>query len=203
MKTAKDSYFGIRGSIVAGVQQTIDERISEGEEPMQKILLPVDESPNSLYAVRQVAREFFKNSRLEIHLLNVRRPFSSNVTRFVSQRSLESYYRDEAEKALKPCREILEKYGIPYSRHIETGNRAEVIVAVAKRLNCDLILLGSARKSSLIRLLEASTTNRVMQLATVPVLIVPGEAISFHQRYGLPAGVAAAIAALLIVAAVD
>ena len=170
---------------------------------MQRILLPVDESPNSLYAVRQVAREFFKNSNVKIHLLNVRRPLSSNVTRFVSQKNLMSFYRDEAEKALNPCREILEKYGIPYSRHIETGNKAEVIVSEAKRLRCDLILLGTARKSALVRLLEASTTNRVMELATVPVQVVSGDAISSRERYGLPAGIGAAIAALLIVAAVD
>lgn len=170
---------------------------------MQKILLPVDDSPHSLYAVRQAAREFFKNSNVEIHLLHVRRPLSANVTRFVSKGNLESFYRDEAEKALKPCRDVLDKYGIPYSRHIAKGDKAEVIVFTAKRLHCNLILLGAARKNSLIRTLEASTTNRVLELTTVPVQIVPGDAISSLERYGLPAGIGAAITALLIYAAVD
>lgn len=58
---------------------------------MHKVLLPVDGSPNSLYAVRQAARDFFKNSNMEIHLLNVRRPLSANVARFVSKANLDGF----------------------------------------------------------------------------------------------------------------
>jgi hypothetical protein len=42
-----------------------------------------------------------------------------------------------------------------------------------------------------------------MELASVPIMVVSGDAISSRKRYGLPAGIGAAIAALLIVAAVD
>lgn len=167
---------------------------------MYKILLPVDGSPNSLYAVRQAAREFFKNSNTQIHLLNVRRPLSSNVTRFVSQANLESFYREEAEKALKPCRDVFDKYGIAYSQHIQMGNKAEAIVSTARHLRCDLILVGTARKNSLTRVLEASTTNRILELTTVPVQVVSGDAMSPLERYGLPAGIGAAITALLMLA---
>jgi len=170
---------------------------------MEKILLPVDGSPDSLYAVRQAVREFFKDPTVEIHLLNVRRPLSSNVGRFVSRENLESFYREEAGKALKPSRELLAKYGVPYSGHIASGDKAEVIVATAKRLRCHLILLGTARKSALLRVLEGSTTNRILQLTSVPVQIVPGDKVPSLMRYGWPAGIGAAITALLMLAAAD
>ena len=170
---------------------------------MEKILLPVDGSPDSLYAVRQAVREFFKNPSVEIHLLNVRRPLSSNVGRFVSRSNLESFHRDEAAKALKPCSELLTKYGIQYSAHIGIGDKAEVIVATAKRLRCSQILLGTARKNALLRLLEGSTTNRILELATVPVQVVSGDKAPSLMRYGWPAGIGAAITALLMLAAVD
>jgi len=168
---------------------------------VQKILLAVDESSHSLFAVRRAAREFLDKANVEIHLLHVRRPLSRHIARFVSKSDRASFYRDEAEKALKPCRDILDKFGIPYSQHVEKGDTAEVIVAAAERLHCDLILLGSARKRSLTRLLGDSTTRRVLDLSAVPVQIVPGEAISPLERYGLPAGIGAAVTALVLLAA--
>lgn len=174
--------------------------LNEGEATMEKILLPVDGSPNSLYAVQQVVRDFFKNSNMEIHLLNVRHPFSKYVARFVSKKNRDSFYREEAEKALMPCREVLEKYGVPYSQHVEKGDKAEVIVATAKRLRCNLIVMSTARKNSLTRMLESSVTNRVLELTRVPVEVISGDDISNIERYGVPAGIGAAITALLMVA---
>ena len=43
---------------------------------MKRILIPVDGSPNSLFAVRQVISEFMEDSAMEIHLLNVQTKFS-------------------------------------------------------------------------------------------------------------------------------
>lgn len=170
---------------------------------MQKILLPVDGSPDSLYAVRQAVREFFNDPNVEIHLLNVRRPLSSNVGRFVSRANIDSFHREEAGKALKSSRDVLTKYGIPYSEHIASGDKAEVIVATAKRLRCNLILIGTARKNALLRVLEGSTTNRILQLTTVPVQVVAGDQMPSLMRYGWSAGIGAAITALLMLAAVD
>lgn len=170
---------------------------------MERILLPVDGSSDSLNAVRQAVRESFRNPRVEIHLLNVRRPLSSNVGRFVSRRDIESFHRAEAEKALKPCAELLAKYGVAYSTHIGSGDKAEVIVATAQRLRCSLILIGTARKNALLRALEGSTTSRVLELTSVPVQIVAGEQLPSLLRYGLPAGVGAALTALLMLSAAD
>lgn len=171
-----------------------------GEKIMQRILVPVDGSPNSLYAVRHAVREFFNNSAVEIHLINVQQPFSRNVARFVSKKSIDHWHREEAEAALNPCRQLLEQYGVPYCAHRAKGAKAEAIVAAAKRLRCDLILMSTARKNSLTRMLEASVTNRVLELTPVPVEVIAGGAVSKLELYGLPTGIGAGIAALLILA---
>jgi nucleotide-binding universal stress UspA family protein len=173
---------------------------TQGEKTMQKILLPVDGSPNSLFAVRHVVRERLANAALEIHLLNVQHPFSRHVARFLGRTSRDSWHRAEAERALTPCRQLLDQHGIPYFVHIAKGEKADVIVASATRLQCDLILLGTARQNSLTRMVEASVTNRVLELTSVPVEVIVGGAVSKIERFGIPAGIGAGLAALLVLA---
>ena len=60
--------------------------------------------------------------------------------------------------------------------------------------------MSTARTNSLTRMLEASVTNRVLELTTVPVEVIAGDAVSNLERYGIPAGIGTA-AALLLVAA--
>ena len=175
-----------------------------GEQVMMKILVPVDGSSSSLHGARHVAREFLRNSALamEIHLLSVQGRFSRHITRFLKRSDLESFYRDEGEKKMRVVRELFDRQNIPYVAHVEIGHKAEIIAAMAKRLGCHHIVMGTARKNSLTRMFEASVTNQVLELTTVPVEVIAGDASSKLERYGLPAGLAAALA-LLIAAAVD
>jgi Ca2+-transporting ATPase len=168
---------------------------------MMKVLIPVDGSRNSEFAVRHVVRQFMNNTAMEIHLLNVQQPLSSYITRFVSRRNVRDYHHDEAEKALHPARQILDSFGIPYAVHMELGPRAETITDAARRLRCDHIVMSAARKNSLTRLVESSTTNRVLELTPVPVEIIAGDSVSKWERYGIPASVGTAIALLLAAAA--
>jgi len=172
-----------------------------GGHAMLKVLVPVDGTRNCEFAVRHVVRQFMNNTAMEIHLLNVQAPFSSYITRFVSRKNVQDYHHDEAEKALRPIRQLLDSLGVPYALHVEVGDRAERITATAHRLRCDLIVIRAARKSSLTRLVENSTTNRVLELTTVPVEVIAGDAISRWERYGIPAGLGSLLALLLAAAA--
>ena len=171
--------------------------ILKGGNAMQKILVPVDGSPNSQFAVRHLVRQFMNDTTIELHLLNVQPPFSSYVARFVPKRNLNDYHRENAEAALQPVRQILDGFSVPYAVHTDVGDRAECITAAARRLRCDLIVMSAARKNSLTRLLQNSTTNRVLELTPVPVEVIAGEAVSPWERYGLPASIGALIALLL------
>jgi P-type Ca2+ transporter type 2C len=164
---------------------------------MLKVLIPVHGSRNCEFAVRHVIRQFMNNTAMQIHLLNVQPPFSSYITRFVRSKNVHDYHRDEAEKALRPSRQLLDSFGVPYAVHIEVGERAERITAAAHRLHCDHIVMSTARKNSLTRLVETSTTNRVLELTDVPLEVIAGDAVSRWERYGIPAGLGTLLALLL------
>lgn len=164
---------------------------------MLKILVPVDGSRNSEFAVRHVIREFMNNTAMEIHVLNVQPPLTSYITRFLSRKNVQDYHRDEAEKALRPIRQLLDSFGVPCAVHIEIGDRAECITATAHRLHCDHIVMSTARKNSLTRLVETSVTNRVIELTSVPVELIAGNAVSRWERYGIPASIGTLLALLL------
>jgi len=166
---------------------------------MLKVLIPVDASRNCQFAVKHVIKDFMNNTAMEIHLLNVQVPFNRDIARFVSRKSRHDYHRDQAEKALRPVRQALDDFGIPYSVHVEVGGRAESITDTARRLRCDRIVMSTARKNSLTRLVENSVTNKVIELTDVPVEIIAGDAISKLERFGVPAGIGAALLLLYTV----
>jgi nucleotide-binding universal stress UspA family protein len=138
---------------------------------------------------------------IEIHLLHVRTPLTQHAARFISRRNRAAFHREEAEKAMRQARAMLDTFGVPYAAHVELGDKAVTIDRVAQRLRASRIVMGTARKNSLTRLIEDSVTNRVLELTRVPVEVIPGESISRLERYGVPAGIGAALA--LLVAAVD
>jgi len=185
-------------------QQPIDSSvaspIAKGDVAMQRILVPVDGSPNSQYAMRQVINEFMKDSALEVHLLNVQPAFSRHIANFVSRSNRQDYHRAQSQKALGPVKQLLENHGVPYAEHLEVGDKATLIAQAARRLRCDRIVMSTARKNSLTRMLEDSTTNRVLEATDVPVEIIAGDTVSPLERFGVPAGLGAAIVLLLMAA---
>ncbi len=168
---------------------------------MLKILIPVDGSNNSLHAVRHAINEFRKNAALEIILLNVQAPFSQNIGRFVSRKDCDAFHRDQAEQALLSGSRMLDKLRVPYETHIALGSKASVIADMARRFRCERIVMSTTRKSSLIRMVEDSTINQVIELTSVPVEIIAGDEASRVKRYGVPAGVGTVLASLFFAAA--
>ena len=139
---------------------------------------------------------------MEIHLLNVQRPFSRHISQFIGRKTRDSFHRDEAEKALHPARQLVEQFGVRYSAHVKVGRKADIIVYEARRLRCQRIVMSTARKNSLTRMIEDSTTNKVLEKTSVPVEVIAGDSVSKLERYGLATGLGAALA-LLIAAAAD
>jgi len=169
---------------------------------MHRILVPVVGSKSDDPAIQLVTRRFAEDSALEIHLLNVRTPLSRHVAQFLGRQVRDDYYREEGQRALKHSCELLEARRIPYATHVRMGDKAQTIVEEARRLDCDRIVMTTARKNSLTRMLEDSTTNRVLELTDVPVEIVSGAHVSNLERFGVPVGIATAIG-MLVAAAAD
>ena len=100
---------------------------------------PLD-SWRSCFALQHVIKRFMNNSAIEVHLVNVQRPFSAYVAQFSSRRNRLDYHREQAEKALAPAKAMLDKFSIPYAVHSEIGDKAEKITETARRPSREGIL---------------------------------------------------------------
>jgi nucleotide-binding universal stress UspA family protein len=173
----------------------------EKGSPMKTVLVPIGDR-NAEFAVRHVIQQCLKEPGLVIHLLNVQMPLSRHVSQFVRRSLRDDFHREKADAALEPARKLLDRHNIPYDVHIRVGERASVIADEARRLGVDHIVMSTARKNSLTRMLEDSTTNKLLELTPVPVEVVAGEKISRAERYGVPGAIGAALA-LIVAASID
>ena len=166
---------------------------------MLNILVPVDASPNALRAVRHAIAEYRRHHELRVHLLNVQPRLSRHAARFVSRADREGWLRDRADTAMAAAVALLTDAAVPHEKHWATGERAEQICLAAKRLDVHHIVMGTARKNSITRMLEDSMTHRLLETTPVPVEVIAGDAVSKWERWGLPAG-ALGLGGLLVLA---
>jgi YjbE family integral membrane protein len=198
-----ESRIHARLQAMAGLQPQPDPPHNAGEQPMLNVLVPIEGSENSLTALRHAIDEYRRDHDLKLHLLHVQPRLSRHVSRFVRPSDRNAWHHERAEAALSKARELLERAGVPYEEQWVMGDRAQEICGAAQRLNCHHIVMGTARKNSLTRMLEDSVTNAVLQNATVPVEVVVGGDVSTLERWGVPASVGLGMSSLLWVALVD
>jgi nucleotide-binding universal stress UspA family protein len=168
---------------------------------MLRVLIPVDDSPNSMAAVRHAVNCFVNGRPMEIHLLQVRKRLPQHVARFFGWRSRAAWHREQAEKTLAAARKMLEQSGIPYAAHVELAeDKARAIHNAARRFGADQILIGTARANTLTRMVRDSATNRLLDITQVPVEVVAGESVSRLERVGVPVSIGAGALTLLYLA---
>ena len=184
----------MKGSSAEETAPAVTSRPMTGGNTMARILIPVGGTRNDSFAIQHVIQRFRNNSAMEVHLVNVQSPFSAYVAQFSSRANRRDYHREQAEKALAPAKAMLDKFSIPYAVHTKVGDKAVLITETARRLRCDGIVMATARKNSLTRLVETSVTDRVLALTPVPVEVVAGNWMSNWERYGIPSAIAAAAA---------
>ncbi|USE77418.1 universal stress protein [Cupriavidus gilardii] len=161
---------------------------------MATLLLPCDGSPSALLAVRHAIDEFHRGDARRVHLLNVQPPFSAYVARHVCRELRAQFQRERADAELAEARQLLDAAGVPCFTHREVGDTAQCIAESARRLHCDRVLIGTTRKGALVRAIEHSLTNRLLDCCTVPVEVVAGAPAGMIERIGIPAGVGAGVA---------
>jgi len=139
-----------------------------------KILIPVDGSPSSLHAVEHViASVDWLKSPPEIFLLNVQWKLATgNVKLFISQETINDYYREQGEAALAAARAKLDAAGLPYTYHISVGAPADAIIQYAQAHQTDQIVMGAHGQKTLSSMLLGSIAGKVAHLSDVPVLLV-------------------------------
>ena len=134
----------------------------------KQILLAVDGSENSLRATEH-AVELAKLSGGKVDLINVI-DFDEARSEMIQTRQSEV---DESRRArYQPAVELLEENVLKNEVFVFYGNPGTVIVDHAKENDYDVILIGSRGLNKLQEMVLGSVSNRVVQKATCPVLVV-------------------------------
>lgn len=140
---------------------------------MLKMLLPVDGSETSSRAVEEFVRRLdWYREKPEVHLLNVRVPLFGNVSMFISKEEISNYYQEEGLKSLRQARNQLEEAGVAYRHHVIVGEPVTMIVQFAEEIQCDQIIIGPRGLGAIKGLLLGSVASKLIQLSTVPVLLL-------------------------------
>ncbi len=139
-----------------------------------KILIPVDGSANALRAVEYVIGHIAALKETpQLLLLNVQRNVAKgNVKLFIDQGTIDEYCREQGIAALQTARAALDAAGLPYQYHISIGSTAEAIVQYASAQRVDQIVMGRKGQGSLKSLLLGTVMNKVLQLASCPVVLI-------------------------------
>lgn len=139
-----------------------------------KILIPVDGSANAQRAVDYVIDHIAALKETpQLLLLNVQwNVATGNVKLFINQQTIDDYYREQGMAALKSACAALDIASLPYQYHISVGTPAEAIAQYAEEQKIDQIVMGRQGQGGLQSLLLGSVVNKVLHLASCPVLLV-------------------------------
>lgn len=145
-----------------------------------KVLFATDGSPAAMHALRE-ARRILPLANAEVHVISVVNPFlavpafdpaaAAGSTMLVDR--LEHIVRDE----LKSAQALLVSLGVQSISHERLGDPAVAILALARELEVDVIVLGSHGANAVERFFVGSVCDRVThewEGATLVVRPEPG-----------------------------
>ncbi len=140
---------------------------------MLKFLLAVDGSDVSNKAVLDFIKllDWYKETP-EIHLVNVQYPLHGNAPMLIDKVRINEYHQEKGMKELQAARETMNKAGANYQFHIIVGDPAEMILRYGSEKQCDQTILGPRKLGAVKGLLLGSVASKVMQLSTIPVLLI-------------------------------
>ena len=156
-------------------QPALAANAEHGPARLRRVLLAVDGSEPAARAVQHLIalrQALLAPNDLELHLINVQRPVSGDVTTFVSGETIDDYYRERSEKAFVPARALLQAAGLAYQEHRHVGVPGETIAKWAQDLDCDLIVMGTRGLGSHTGALLGSVAQGALEHSNVPVLTV-------------------------------
>jgi nucleotide-binding universal stress UspA family protein len=140
---------------------------------MAKVLVPIDGSAASLRALDRVLTQIAEGREVRVYLLNVQpQALTGHARAYLSKEMVDEYYLEEAEKALKPAREKLDKAGVQYTEERQIGNPPDCIARYVKTNGIELIVMGTRGLGAVQGMLLGSVANKVLHLVDVPVTLV-------------------------------
>lgn len=142
---------------------------------MTTILIAVDGSTHSAKVAKAAIRQAAAyKQRPEMHLVYVHLPVPTlgGLIKPVSHESLQRYYREEGEDALRAAKRLFDRAKLACAIHILVGPIAESLAGEAKKLKCDLIIMGTHGMGAISGMLLGSVATKTVHLAPCPVVLI-------------------------------
>lgn len=141
---------------------------------MDRILVAVDGSDASNRSLQTLV-QWAQNMKLapDIVLVSIKVPMPplTGMGVVVSADLLDAYYEKAQEETLGTARTQLSTAGLAFTVRKELGDPADMIVRVAQETGAKMIFMGSRGMSALGNLVLGSTSNKVLHMTKVPVVI--------------------------------
>ncbi|MBM3645692.1 MAG: universal stress protein [Alphaproteobacteria bacterium] len=136
------------------------------------ILVPVDGSACSDRAVRAAIDLVGRGVGDRLHLLNVQPDFGGVVATFVPRAQIETYHREEGEKALASAVAIAKEAGVRAETHIGVGRHGPTVRDFVASLGIGMVMMGTRGHTGLAGVLLGSVAQDVVAHVDVPVCLV-------------------------------
>lgn len=142
---------------------------------MKKIIVPVDFSKHSEYALKAAAQLALKNDAeiLALHMLEIHETSINESVSYQHEKTL--FLLKLAEKKFQDFLQKDELLGVKVTPIIKHFKVFSEVNEVAKAENADLIIMGSHGATGLKELFVGSNTEKVIRFAEIPVLVVKQE----------------------------
>jgi len=138
-----------------------------------KILLAVDDSPGSRQMLKRLAaQDVWLRKENEYTVFHAVPAVPHPASAFMTVDEARALYDEDAESVLKRYRTFFEQRGLLAAFAYEIGEASDLIARKARRVACDLIIMGSHGHRALGAMLLGSTTTKVLARCRTPVLIV-------------------------------
>ena len=172
---------------------------SGGAERLRHVLLPMSDSAAARAAARDLISRLKTESGVRVHVLHVAPRMPRHVTRFLKADERQKWLAERSQGALTQVVHELEAGRVDHVVHLRSArNITSEIIKLAEEMRCERIVVGSVRKSDIVRLFTGSVTGRLLARSTVPVEVVLDGEASLITRIGVPAGVGLALVALAL-----
>ncbi|MGO0122000.1 universal stress protein [Desulfothermobacter acidiphilus] len=141
---------------------------------MEKILVPVDGSENSLRALRKGIELARMSKQASLTVLTVVPPVDPTFEYgpWLTREQVEEAEKKAAEKILAEAEKLLQQEGLQAEKTVLVGDAGQEIADYAAQGRYDLIVMGSRGMTPLKGVFLGSVSTKVLALAPCPVVIV-------------------------------
>jgi universal stress protein A len=146
-------------------------------EGFQKILCPVDFTPNSLVAL-EPAKDLALKYQARLYLLHVARIPNPDMDSAVAIAPHPQWERTAYDRLMRIARQKLG--GVTYEVVVKEGIPESGILEGINELGIDLVVMASHGRSGLAHLILGSVAEEVARSALCPVLLVKPDRRSAH-----------------------